>query len=182
MGAASYGAANRIIALVSIPAVAIGEAVVTVCAYSCGARDLPRTLVSYRYALCVSITTMIVVTVVLALLAQYATAIFSYSPNMTGLREEIAHVIRLFCLFLSFHAVTFAASSLLQALRYARFSLFAAVLRNLFPLFVYVCVPGLSFELMLWIIVDVQILGAMLMATCARWAYRQQLSSAEESY
>jgi len=127
---AIYSAGWRIFNLIMIPSIAIGAAVVPICAAAYGGRDNQKVKAAFLYSVKLSVMTMLLLATALFVLAGVAAVIFTYSDDMSGLHDDITLFIRISCSFLPFVGFGILSSSLFQALGMGTKALLSTVFRN----------------------------------------------------
>lgn len=136
---AIYANSWRIINILMIPLMSTGSAMIPVCAAAFGAKRFDRVRETYRFTLKLVVTIMIILSVFTLFAANYMVAIISYTPETLHLREPMALLMRVACLFLPFASWGYTASALFQSLTLGTYSLICTLIRNLMqiPLTIY---------------------------------------------
>lgn len=129
-GVAIYSSTWRLIQMLMIPLMAIGGAIVPVCAVAYGARRFDKVKEAYLYSIKICVIAMLVLSVLTAVFAEYMVLIFTYSESSAMLTGDMVSCLRLFCIFLPFMAWGFVASGFFQALGMGMKSLASTVIRN----------------------------------------------------
>ncbi|MCL2786273.1 MAG: MATE family efflux transporter [Methanomassiliicoccaceae archaeon] len=128
--AAIYSAGWRLLNVIMIPCLAIGAALVPICAAAYGAKDEQKVRSAYMYSIKLSVVTMVILAVALFVFADIASAAFTYSEDTAYLRGSISHFIRISCTFLPFIGFGILSSSLFQAMGMGTKALLSTVFRN----------------------------------------------------
>ncbi|MFA6709913.1 MAG: MATE family efflux transporter [Candidatus Methanomethylophilaceae archaeon] len=115
-GVAVYSSTWRLLQMLMIPMMAVGLAIVPVCAAAYGAKRYDKVKTAYYYSLKISVLVMIVIAVLTALFADYLVMIFTYSESTIPLRDEMVSCLRLFCIFLPFTSLGFVSSGFFESL------------------------------------------------------------------
>lgn len=161
---AIYSSTWRLVQILMIPLMAIGGAIVPVCAAAYGARRPDKIKVAYNYSIKVCFIIMIVLVAVTELLADYFVMIFTYSDSTQSLTGDMVQCLRIISLFLPFAAWGFAASGLFQAMGMGMKSLICTVFRNglQIPVCYVLAITVGSFISLMWGIVAMEIIGSLL--------------------
>ena len=115
-GVASYTASWRIIQMEMLPMMGISDAIVPVCAAAFGMRRGDKIASAFWYSFTLAIGITLVLSLIVALTANYVAVLFSYSEDTIRLREDISQLLRIAAIFLPFSASGFIATSLFQSL------------------------------------------------------------------
>ncbi|MFA6680335.1 MAG: MATE family efflux transporter, partial [Candidatus Methanomethylophilaceae archaeon] len=126
-GVAIYSSTWRLIQILMIPLMAVGSAIVPVCAAAYGARRYDKVKIAYNYSIKISIVMMVIFSVLTALFAEYLVVIFTYSESTAVLKDDMVLCLRLFCIFLPFTAWGFITSGFFQSLGMGMKSLISIV-------------------------------------------------------
>lgn len=129
-GVAIYSSDWRILSVLMIPMMGISIGIVPVCAAAFGARRFDKVKTAYRYALKISILSMIVIGAATVILAPQMVYVFTYDPATEYLRGGMAQFLRIAALMLPFMAMGTMAESLFQSLGMGLKSLTSTIFRN----------------------------------------------------
>jgi len=128
--AAIYSAGWRLLNVIMIPCLAIGAAVVPICAAAYGARDELKVKAAFMYSVKLSVMTMLILAAALFIFADIASYVFTYSDETAYLHGSISEFIRISCTFLPFIGFGVLSSSLFQAMGMGTKALMSTVFRN----------------------------------------------------
>ncbi|MCL2607917.1 MAG: MATE family efflux transporter [Methanomassiliicoccaceae archaeon] len=160
---AIYSTGWRIFNIIMIPCLGLGAALVPICAAAYGGRDLQKVRSAFMYSLKISLLTMAAITLILFIVADWASLLFSYSEETAYLRDEITLFIRISCSFLPFIGLGVLSSSLLQSLGMGTRALISSVFRNfiILPMAFVVSLNGTLVDIW-WYTAVTEILGPVL--------------------
>ncbi|MCL1984255.1 MAG: MATE family efflux transporter [Methanomassiliicoccaceae archaeon] len=127
---AIYSSGWRIFNIVMIPSLAIGAAVVPICAAAYGGRDVVKAKQAFMYSLRISTITMTALAVLLYIGADIMSRMFTYTDDMEHLHGEITQFIRISCIFLPFVGFGIMSSSLFQSFGMGTKALISTTFRN----------------------------------------------------
>lgn len=167
---AIYTVAWRIVYLLMIPAQAMGGAIVSACSAEYGMKRYDMIKKAYRFAVKYSILILIVLSALMALLADPISSLFTQSPDMQYLHGDMVVLLYIFAIFVPFMSLVFVGSSLLQALNRSKVALASTIIRNLVLTVIFVfaayCIGTLTS--LWWAMTLSEIFGGLLMGY---WAY-----------
>lgn len=171
IGVAMYSTGWRLIYLLLIPAQAIGGAIVSVCSAQYGAEQYRKIRKTYYYGTRKSVEISTLLAVALFLTAGFVTAIFTYEAGLSSVREEMTHIVRIFCILVPMMSLVFTGSSLLQSLEKANMALVSSFIRNvmlvgLFAVAAYIIGTPDS---LWWSLTIGEIVGGLIMLMLALW-------------
>lgn len=177
-GAALYNIPWRYITLVEVVSQAVGSAIIPIASAAIGQNDYRKAAEANRYGLRVSLAPMIAMTAVLFVFADIAMVPLTMSDSMTALRPEFAWVLRVFALCIPFVGIMDIASSVLQSLRLAQFSLLCTFARHGLTVLLLAVTYTVSFEAVIASVLVAEIFGAAIMAYVARKEFAKASSEA----
>ena len=109
-GVAIYGNCWKLMDLFFMPTMAIGFAVVPLCAAAVGAKDYERVRSIYRLALKYGIIVSIVITIILLLFSDILVLPFSYSEDTMPLRPQMVTMLMICSLILPLSPLGYTSS------------------------------------------------------------------------
>lgn len=180
-GVALYNTTWRYVMLLILPSMALGGALVPISAAAFGGRDFQKVRVGYNYSLLISLAITTAATLAVAAFADLFALVFTTAGSAAELREDMAHTIRLFCIFVPFYAWINIASSLLQSIYMADRSLYSTLTRNLVLIAVFWYTSTLDLEAMWWGLILCEIFGGFLMGLLAEHGLRERIASHGQS-
>lgn len=130
-GLTVFSTVDGLIILMTVPAMAVGSALVPVASSAYGQKDLKRLNKSFGYALMMGVGLVAALIVVLELFPEQLLYLFTYSENMEAYRPEMVHLLSFMCLYMPLFAFNPVCSGYLQAVKHPNYSVFMAVIRNL---------------------------------------------------
>ena len=129
-GVAVYSTGWRILNVLMIPQMALGYALVPICAAAYGASDNGRLrdviFVSLKYGF----ITMIAISAVTLFAAPLMVHAFTYAGSAASLAEEMTRFVRVGCVFLPFLVLSFVSAGLFQSLGMGMKSLLSTLFLN----------------------------------------------------
>jgi len=160
---AIYSTGWRIFNIIMIPCLGLGAALIPICAAAYGGRDFQKVRSAFMYSLKISLLTMAAITLILFVVADWASLLFSYSEETAYLRDEITLFIRISCSFLPFVGLGILSSSLFQSLGMGTRALISSVFRNfiILPMAFVVSLNGTLTDIW-WYTAVTEILGPLL--------------------
>lgn len=166
---AVYSTVWRVAYLLMIPGQAIGGALVSVCSaeYGMGRFDMIRD--GFRYAVVLSILSVGILCLAGALMAGPIADVFTHSPDMVHMRDEMVSLIYHFAVFLPVMSLVFTGSSLLQSIRKAKGAMVNSLLRNIMLVLVF-AIAAYCFGTVssVWMAITVgEIMGGLMMGVHA---------------
>ncbi|MDR1404396.1 MAG: MATE family efflux transporter [Candidatus Methanoplasma sp.] len=167
---AIYTVAWRIVYLLMIPAQAMGGAIVSACSAEFGMKRYDMIKKAYVFSVKSSVIILVALSLVMALLAEPISAVFTSSPDMEYLHNDMVVLLRIFAVFVPFMSLVFVGSSLLQAVKRSKVALMSTVIRNLALTVIFVAAAFLVGTLtsLWWAMTLSEIFGGLLMGY---WAY-----------
>ena len=162
-GIAIYGNSWKLMDLFFMPTMAIGFAVVPLCAAAVGAKDYHRVRTIYNLALKYGILISIVITVVLLLFAEYLVIPFSYSEETLPLRPQMVTMLMICALFMPFSPLGYTSSGYFQGMGWGLKSLSIILMLNLLRIPICLMMASVygTLESIWWGVVAAEILGSL---------------------
>ena len=114
---AIYSTAWRIAYVLMIPGQAVGGAMVSVCSAEYGMRRFDMIRDAFRYSVIVSVISLIALCACMAVLAGPIAGVFTHSPDMRYLKDEMTVLLYFFALFMPVMSLVFTGSSLMQSIQ-----------------------------------------------------------------
>ena len=130
-GLTIFSTVDGLIILMTVPAMAVGSALVPVASSAYGQKDMVRLNRSFRYALLFGIGLVTALILVLELFPEQLLYLFTYSENMEAYRPEMVHLLSFMCLYMPLFSFNPICSGYLQAVKHPNYSVVMAVIRNL---------------------------------------------------
>jgi putative MATE family efflux protein len=160
---AVYSSTWRLIQMLMIPLMAIGGAIVPVCAAAYGARRYDKVKEAYKYSLKICVVIMVILTVLAIALAEYLVIIFTYNDSTAYLKDNMVLCLRIVCPFLPFASWGFVASGLFQAVGMGVKSFVCTLVRNglQIPACYIVAITIATFSGVMWAILITEIIGSI---------------------
>lgn len=162
-GVAIYGNGWKIIDIFFMPTMAIGFAIVPICAAALGARKAFKIREIYALALKYGIIISIGISVILVLFSQYLVIPFSYSESTIGIRDQMAGFLMISAVFMPFCPLGYTSAGLFQSLGWGTKSLSISVVLNFarIPICMFMAIEFATLDAVLWGIVISEILGSI---------------------
>ena len=130
-GLTIFSTVDGLIILMTVPAMAVGSALVPVASSAYGQKDIRRLNKSFKYALIMGIGLVTLLIGVLELFPEQLLYIFTYSDNMEAYRPDMVYLLSFMCLYMPLFSFNPICSGYLQAVKHPNYSVFMAVVRNL---------------------------------------------------
>ena len=167
---AIYTVAWRLVYLLMIPAQAMGGAIVSACSAEFGMKRYDMINSAYKYAVKTSVIWLTALSVLMVLSADMIASIFTHSPDMQYLHDDMVVLLYIFAIFVPFMSLVFVGSSLLQALSRSKIALMSTVIRNVVLTVAFVAAAYLVGTLtsLWWMMTLAEVFGGLLMGY---WAY-----------
>ncbi len=175
VGVALYSTSWRIIYLLIIPAQAVGGAMVSVCAAQMGAGRVSDVRKTFGYGIMRSVQILLLLSVLMFVIADPVSSLFTYEEGLAGQRAKLARMIRIFCFFVPPMTLVYIGSSLLQALEKAGIAFVSSLLRNLLLVFLFALMTyTIATPDSLWFILIVgEYIGGAMMLGLALWKLKE---------
>ncbi len=168
-----YSTPDNLMDLIVIPAMAIGSALVPVASSALGQADLSRMKKSFRYALTLGLSCVLILAILVELFPEQALFIFSYSGEMLLNRPEMVAVLRIMCGYVMFFSFTPLCSGYLQALGHPNRSVIMALWRNAVLITFFWFAMPYSVNEIAWALVFGHMVGAASIFTVTMITQRQ---------
>ncbi|MDR1690347.1 MAG: MATE family efflux transporter [Candidatus Methanoplasma sp.] len=167
---AIYTVAWRIVYILLIPAQAMGGAIVSSCSAEFGMKRYDMISKAYGFSVKMSILMLTGLSLIMVLLAGPIASVFTQSPDMQYIHEDMVTLLYIFALFVPIMSLVFVGSSLLQALNRSKIALISSFIRNLVlaVLFVLAAYYVGTLTSLWWAMTATEIFGGLLMGY---WAY-----------
>ena len=177
VGVALYHTTWKYVNLLLMPSHALGGGLVPICAAAYGGGDFKKVRGAYSFSLIVSLSITTVAAFFVATFSDQFAILFTSSSSAVELREDMAHTIRLFCIFIPFYGWINMASSLLQAICMAGQSMYSTLIRNILLVMVFWYTSTLNLETMWWGLILCEIAGGLLMGSLAEYGLRKRMET-----
>ncbi len=161
-GVAIFGNGWKILDLFFMPTMAIGFAVVPICAAALGARDAKKIRDVYALALKYGIVIMLMISVIVVLFSQYLVIPFSYSEATVGIRDEMAEFLLYAAVFLPFCPLGYTSAGYFQSMGWGLKSLSISAVLNFvrLPICLFMAIEFGTLESLWAGVVIAEIIGA----------------------
>lgn len=130
-GLTIYSTPDAVVAIIIVPAMAIGSALVSVASSAYGQGNADRMHESFKYAFKLGISVMILLVILAELIPSVFMMPFTYSADMESYRQVMSDALRILALYAPLFAFTPICSGYLQAMKYPNRSVIIAIARNL---------------------------------------------------
>lgn len=162
-GVAIYGNCWKLMDLFFMPTMAIGFAVVPLCAAAIGAKDYERVRSIYRLALKYGIIVSIVITIILLLFSNILVLPFSYSEDTMPLRPQMVTMLMICSLILPLSPLGYTSSGYFQGMGWGLKSLSIILVLNLLRIPICIAMASMygTLESIWWGVVAAEVLGAL---------------------
>lgn len=130
-GLTVFSTVDGLIILMTVPAMAVGSALVPVASSAYGQKNIARLNQSFKNALILGIGLVSILTVVLMVFPEQLLYVFTYSDSMSSFKPEMVHLLTFMCLYMPLFSFNPICSGYLQAVKHPNYSVFMAVCRNL---------------------------------------------------
>ena len=176
-GLAVYATPWRIITLAVVPAEAVATAMVPVCSSAVGQRDPGRLKDAFHFTTFLVITLGVLMAFILWITSGISVLAFTYSDSMAGYRDAMAHVLRIYVLFVPFYGLIYVGSSMLSSLTKSGYSLMSSFLRNVLLIAMYAIASYHTMEWIYWSVTVGEIIGGSFMLALAYWQFGRKYRS-----
>ncbi len=162
-GVAIYGNGWKLIDLFFLPTMAIGFAIVPICAAALGAKKIHKIREVYSLALRYGITICLAISIIIFLSAQYLVIPFSYSDNTIGLRDQMAFFITVCAIFMPFTPLGYTSAGYFQSVGWGYKSLLITAVVNLsrIPICIYLASAVGTLDSIWYGLVIAEIIGSV---------------------
>ncbi len=141
-GIAIYGNGWKLVDLFMLPTMAIGFAIVPICAAALGAKKPNKIKEVYYLAMKYGVIISVVIAAILILFANYLVIPFSYSEATQGLAGQMAYFVMICGLFLPFCPLGYTSAGLFQSLGWGYKSLLISAVVNFIRLPICIYLAG----------------------------------------
>lgn len=159
-GLTIYSTPDNVMDLLTIPALAIGSALVPVASSAYGQGDSGRMRSSFRYALILGLACVAGLCLLTEIFAEFALMPFTYSEEVSELKPQMVEAMRIMCLYVTFYCFTPLCSGYLQALGKPQYSVICAIWRNFVLIVFFAIAAQFSLTSIFWALVFGHIVGA----------------------
>ncbi|MBE6522323.1 MAG: MATE family efflux transporter [Thermoplasmata archaeon] len=162
-GVAIYGNCWKLMDLFFMPTLAIGFAVVPLCAAAIGAKDYQRVRSIYHLALKYGILISIGITVVLLLFSEFLVIPFSYSEETLHLRSQMVTMLMICSLMMPFGPLGYTSSGYFQGMGWGLKSLSIILVLNLLRIPICIAMASIygTLESIWWGVVAAETIGSL---------------------
>jgi len=162
-GVAIYGNCWKLMDLFFMPTMAIGFAVVPLCAAAIGVKDYERVRSIYRLALKYGIIVSIVITIILLLFSNILVLPFSYSEDTMPLRPQMVTMLMICSLILPLSPLGYTSSGYFQGMGWGLKSLSIILVLNLLRIPICIAMASMygTLESIWWGVVAAETIGAL---------------------
>ena len=176
-GLAVYAAPWRMITIAVVPAEAVATAMVPVCSSAVGQRDRERLKSAFHFTTFLVLVLGVLMAFILWATSGISVYAFTYSDSMTGYRDAMAHVLRIYALFVPFYGLVYVGSSMLSSLAKSGYSLMSSFLRNVLLIAMYAVASYHTMEWIYWSVTIGEIIGGTFMLALAYWQFGRKYRS-----
>ena len=168
-----YNYSWRYIALVNLPGRAYDHAMVPVCAAAYGQKDLAKMREGFLYTAKWVLFFSVIFAAVLFVFSEPLISILTYEDSMRVLRPEFVWTLRVSTLLIPFSALMGICSSMLQALKKSKISMYYYFLWGFVKLAMYAVAAYVyhSFEYIIYCMVIVHVFGGICLMYLAHSEY-----------
>jgi Na+-driven multidrug efflux pump len=149
-GLVVYMNAFRFVGLVMIPANAIGTSLLPVISAQIGQKAPDKVWSTFMYAVELVFIIEAVMGIVLFVFADYLIDLYTYSPEMAALHEQMVLALRIYSVVPIFNGLMHVGNAILKALRKAMLSTVLMFFRELLFLLFYWIAAQISMEAIFW--------------------------------
>ncbi|MBP5395221.1 MAG: hypothetical protein J6Y18_04895 [Candidatus Methanomethylophilaceae archaeon] len=171
-GLTIFSTPDALVALMIVPAMAIGSALVTVASDAYGQRDLERMRKAYLFAVELTLTISITLLVIVELIPGVFMSPFTYSDEMAELKPQIIDTMRIIAIYAPLFSMNPVCSGLLQAMKHPERSVIMAIIRNLIMIGLYMFGAAYSLTAICWALDIGHVIGAAMSLIVAFVTYR----------
>ncbi|MFA5453656.1 MAG: MATE family efflux transporter [Candidatus Methanomethylophilaceae archaeon] len=173
-GLAVYNTTWEFVLLAVIPAYAISAAMISVCSAALSNNDYDKARVAYWFSLKITVAVMITCSVFLAVFAQYAVHIFTFTAETSHLRPEMMQALRIYCIIIPFFGIMQLGSSLFQALRSPKKSLICSFACVMLITALYTYAFTVSMDAIYWSLCIGEVVGGVMMFSWSLLSFRME--------
>lgn len=179
-GLTIYSTPDAVVAIIIVPAMAIGSALVAVASSAYGQKDMDRMNTSFKYALKIGLLITICLVIIAELIPGTIMTLFTYSSDMEQYRDVMSDALRILALYAPLFAFTPICSGYLQAMKYPNRSVILAVVRNLILIGLFIIAGQYSLFAIFHALDTGHLCGAIIVFTVTYLTYRSVRRKAEE--
>lgn len=172
-----YNIPWRFVSICEVVSQAVGAALIPVCSANLGRKDTGKAVTGYHYSFKLTMVVMVALAAVLFVFSDWLIIPFTYSPTMEPLRDEFAHVLRIYALLIPFMGMIDIGSSILQSLRMAQISMLSSFARNIVIVIMLFFASSVSLDAIYWSLVLAEVFGGALMMWLARDGFRKYVKA-----
>lgn len=171
LGFAIYATAWKYVDLMLVPSMALGGALVPICAAAFQRADLSKARTAYWYAIVWAVGVTAVEALLLLVCDQWAATLFTYSDASIELRDGLAESLRIYAFIGLFYSIINVSSSFLQSMGMANSSMWCTLARNVMLLFGFWWASGYDFAMIRWVFLVCEIIGFFMMSGWAELGF-----------
>ncbi len=180
-GLAVYAAPWRMLTLAVVPAEAVATAMVPVCSSAVGQGDADRLKNAFHFTTFLVLVLGVVMALVLWATSGVSVLAFTYSDSMSGYRDVMAHVLRIYAVMVPFYGLIYVGSAMLSSLAKSGYSLMSSLLRNILLIAMYAVASRHTMEWIYWSVTIGEIIGGSFMLALAYWQFGRKYRSMHSS-
>lgn len=176
-GVAIYGNSWKIIDLFLMPTMAIGFAIVPICAAALGAKKAHKIKEVYILAIKYGVAICLMVSLIILLSSQYLVIPFSYSEETMAIRDEMAYFLLICAIFLPVCPLGYTSAGYFQSMGWGMRSLSCTAVLNFvrLPICIYLGDTYGTLDAVWWGIVIAEFVGAFYGLGLGAYSLRKML-------
>ena len=171
-GLAIFSTPDALVALMIVPSLAIGSALVSVASSAYGQRDLERMRKAYIFAIELTLAISLTLVALVELLPGVFMTPFTYSDEMAELKPQIVDIMRIIAIYAPLFSMNPVCSGILQAMKHPERSVILAIVRNLIMIGLYMIGAGISLTAISWYLDLGHVIGAAMSLIVAFFTYK----------
>jgi Na+-driven multidrug efflux pump len=171
-GLTLFSMPDSIVAMMIVPAMATGPALVTVASSAYGQRNVPRMQEAFRFSLKFGIGIVLVTVVIAELIPSVIMGLFTYSQEMVEYRQQMVDIMRIIALYAPLFSVTPICSGYLQAMKHPEYSVVIAIVRNLILIGLFSIAATISLTAICWFLDLGHLIGALIISAVTVYTFR----------
>lgn len=171
-GLTIYSTPDAVVALMLLPSMAVGSALVTVASAAYGQRDPERMRESMLFATKLTMGIVLVPFLIAEAVPSEVLIPFTYSDDTEPLRGQMADALRIMAPYSFLFSMTPLCSGLLQAMRHPEYSVAIAIVRNLVIIGFYLVGAQFSLFAILYGLDAGHLVGALIIVAVAHRTFR----------
>lgn len=175
LGFAVYATSWKYVDLMLVPSLALGGALVPICAAAFQRGDLPKAREAYNYAMSWTLFITVAEAVLLFIFNDWAAMVFTSSDASAELRKEIAITLQIYAFVGLAYSTINISSSFLQSMGMAASSMWSTLLRNIALLGAFYWASTFDFSTIRYALLGCEVFGAALMIGWAEMGYKVRL-------